>query len=282
MAIGLAACGSAQPAPLSGGTAQPAPVTSGASEFEPWAADCATKETFVASGDTALEGVIVDCMTGEKLRDVQILATGIAGTAALGDAISDASGRYRLQLPEGRYRVLIGFEDVLDAHDLEIEIRAQHATVKEIRLEVPRCPSARSSPALVQQADIDALVAAVLDHQAAAGIVDAPRRPGPGPTYVTVRGWRTVALPPDLARHYIVTTQDELQRVATGSGRDIWFINISKLELAGSCATVYVGGDFVAPPRPGTIKMCCCNETEVFLRRGGRWAFRMSGGGACI
>ena len=271
VAIGLVACGSAQPAP----------VTGGASELEPWAADCATKETFVEAGDSALEGVIVDCMTGEKIPGVLVVATGAADTAER-EATSDASGRYRLQLPEGRFRVVaFGLEG--DVYNLkEIEIRAQHATVKEIRLDFPRCPPARGRPAVALQADRAALIAAVLDHHAAAGIVDAPPRSAPGPTYVTIEGLRTLALPPNNARHYIVTTQGDLQREATRSGREIRFINIFGLEIAGSCATVSVGGDYLSPRPKDMGKMCCCRETEVFLRRGGRWVFRMNYGGICF
>ena len=163
----------------------------------------------------------------------------------------------------------------------EIEIRAQHATVKEIRLDFPRCPPARARPAVAPQADRAALLGAVLDHHAAAGIVDAPPQSDPGPIYVTIKGLRTLALPPSTARQYIVTTQADLQRDATRSGREIRFINIFGLETAGSCATVTVGGDFVVP-RPKDIgKMCCCSETEVFLRRGGRWVFRTSRVGSC-
>jgi hypothetical protein len=220
-------------------------------------------------------------MTGDKIPDVQIFAKGIAGTAGEGDTVSNASGRYRLQLPEGRYQMML-VHDYVDVYSAEIEIRTQHATVEEIRLEVPRCPPARGRPAVAPLADRAALIAAVLDHHAAAGIVDVPRRSAPGPTYVTIPGLRMLALPSNYARRYIVTTKDELQREATRSGRETWFINISDLEVAGGCATVSVGGDFVAPPSPGTIKMCCCSEDEVFLRRGGRWEFRMSRGGACI
>jgi len=126
------------------------------------------------------------------------------------------------------------------------------------------------------------LIAAVLDHYAAGGIVDRPPRSDPGPTYVTIKDPSTVALPPDYARQYVFTTEDELQREATRSGRDIWFLHICDIEIAGSCATVAVGGDFVLPPQKGVAKMCCCQETELFLRRGDRWALRTSRVGACI
>jgi Carboxypeptidase regulatory-like domain len=266
MAIGLAACGSAQPAP----------IAAGASDSEPWAADCATKETFVEAGDSALEGVLVDCMTGEKIPGVNVIATGTPDTAVRREATSDASGRYRLQLPEGRYRVAI--LEYLDNPEIEIEIRAQHTTVKEMRLDFPRCPPARGGSAEASQTDIDALIAAVLDHHAAAGIIDAPRRSDPGPTYVTIQGLRTLALPPNIARQYIVTTKDDLRREVTRSGRKIRFISIRDLKIGGSCATVIAGGDLVVPP-PGVG--LGCSETEVFLRRGGRWAFRVSGDRIC-
>lgn len=186
MAIGLVACGSAQPAQLS----QTAQVTGGASELTPEADDCATKETFVAASDSALEGVIVDCATGEKISEVVMLVTGVTNPMEHGDTISDESGHYRLQLPEGRYRVSVQtLYEPGDGSNLEIEIRAQHATVKEIRLARARCPPARGGPA-VAQADRAALIAAVLDHHAAAGIVDAPKRSDLGPTYVTIDGLR--------------------------------------------------------------------------------------------
>jgi len=60
------------------------------------------------------------------------------------------------------------------------------------------------------------------------------------------------------------------------------FINIFCLKIAGSRATVTVGGDFVDPRSRDMTKMCCCQETEVFLWRGGRWMFRMRGNHICI
>lgn len=267
MAIGLAACGSARTAPVVGS----------AGEWQPRAADCATKETFVEAGDSALEGMIVDCMTGQKIPGVTVIAMGATDTAKQREAISDASGRYRLQLPEGRYRVSI--LEYLDLPEVEIEIRAQHATVKEMRLDLPSCPPKRGSSAVVRQADLDALIAAVLDHYAAGGIVDAPPRSDPEPTYVTIKDPSTLALPPDYARQYIFTTEDELQREAMRSGRDIPFIHIFGFEIDGSCATVSVGGDFVTATWRGTL--CCCEETEVFLKRGDRWVFRTSRVGVC-
>ena len=226
LAIGLTACGSAQPMPAASAASELEPAVSAASDFVPWATDCMTKKTFVEAGDSALEGVIVNCMTGDKIPDVQVFAKGIAGTAGDGDTISDASGRYRLQLPEGRYQLLL-VQDYVDVHSGEVEIRPQHATVEAIRLDVPRCPPARGRPAVAPLADRAALVAAVLDHHAAAGIVDAPRRSVPGPVYVTIQGLQVLALPSNYARRYIVTTKDDLQREATRSGRETWFINIS-------------------------------------------------------
>jgi hypothetical protein len=170
-----------------------------------------------------------------------------------------------------------------DNYDLEpIAIRAGHTTVKEIRLDAPHCPPALGRPSAAAQAESDVLVAAVLDHYAAGGIVDAPARSDPGPTYVTIKDATTLALPPDYARQHIVTTEDDLQREATRSGRDIRFIRIFGLEIDGSCATVTVGGDIVFAVLNGIVKMCCCRETEVFLRRGGRWSFRVSRVGICI
>lgn len=281
MAIGLVACGSAHPA-QPGLPAHPAQVTGSASEWTPEADECATNETFVEAGDSALEGVIVDCATGEKISDVVMLVTGITNPMEHGDTISDESGHYRVQLPEGRYRVSVQtLYEPGDGANLEIEIRAQHATVKEIRLDSLRCPPARGGPA-VTQADRTALIAAVLDHHAAAGIVDAPKPSDPGPTYVTIKGLKTLALPSNNARQYIVTTEDQLQNKATRSGRDIWFIHIFGLEIAESCATVSVGGDFVDPNPKSTGKMCCCRESEVFARRGSRWVFRVSRGDICF
>jgi hypothetical protein len=262
----LAACGSAQPAPISGG----------AGDFEPWAADCATKETFVEAGDSALEGVLVDCMTGEKIPGVDVIATGTSDTAVKREATSDASGRFHLQLPEGRYEVVTRLGDIYPLG--EIEIRAQHVTVKESRLDLPRCPPAQGGSAEASQADRAALIAAVLDHHAVAGIVDVPRRSDSGPTYVTIQGQRTLALPPNIARQYIVTTKDDLQREAARNGQEIRFINIRDLKIARSCATVTVGGNLVVAPPKVALG---CSEIEVFLRRGGRWAFRVSGDHVC-
>lgn len=270
MVIALAACSSTHPAP----------TTRPANEWEPWASDCSTKEAFVEARDSSLAGEIVDCMTGEKIQGLRVIATD--AQSRLAEATSDATGRYRLQLSEGRYHVT-AFLDVEDgAYDLdlgEIEIRVERTTVKDIRLDFARCPPALGRPSAASDEERDALVAAVLDHHAAAGIVDA-RRPGPGPTYVTIRGVTTLALPPGNARKYIVTTRDDLQREAEQSGQEIWFLDIGHFEIAGSCATVSAGGDFVEPERHG--RLCCCSETEVFFRHAGHWAFRTSRVGVCI
>ena len=270
VAIGVAACGSAQPAIV--------PVNVG--DLKPWATECTIPETFVEAGDSALEGVIVDCLTGERMPGVDVFA---AGADADRRAISDASGRYHLQLPEGRYRLLAKVQDDEDNHDLgEIEVRPQHVTVKEIRLDFPRCPRTGGHLAAAAGADRDALIAAVLDHHAANGIVDAPSPSEAGPTYVTVKKASPPALPSSHARQYAVTTEDNLQDEATRSGRDIRFIHVFGIDVAGACATVSVGGDIVFARQQGMIKMCCCQETEVFLRSAGRWAFRTSSIGICI
>ena len=113
-----------------------------------------------------------------------------------------------------------------------------------------------------------------------AAVVDAPP-PSEGPIYVTVEGLRTLALPPNNAREYVVTTESNLQRIATLRGKGIGFVNISGLEIAGSCATARVGGDSVVPKPDRSLMQCRCMETEVFLRRGGLWVFRTNTGRLC-
>jgi hypothetical protein len=97
---------------------------------------------------------------------------------------------------------------------------------------------------------------------------------------VILQGRKTLALPPNIAPQYIVTTNADLQREADRSGQNIRFIHIFDLEIkiAGSCATVAVGGDHVAP-KP--LVALGCTEIELFLRRGDHWAFRTSRIGAC-
>jgi hypothetical protein len=271
--VSLAACGAPSPA------ATPPTAAAGSGDAEVWAETCTTSETFVSADASAVEGELVDCLTGEKIPGAEIQAVATSGSARA-SATSDPSGRYRLQLPEGRYRLSAFHSE--DQHELgEIEVRAGHATVKQLRWDFPRCPPARTRNT-TPQADRSAVIAAVLEHYASAGVVDMARQSTPGPVHVVIRSMSTLALPPHLARSFVVKSEADLQREANRSGAQIRFLHIFDLELAGACAAVTVGGDYVMPERKGDMKLCCCSEDEVYLRRGGRWVFRMSQVGGCV
>ncbi len=273
-AIGLAACGSAQAPPK---PPEPRPV--GEAEPRMLAADCATPETFVSVGASALEGEVVDCVTGEKIPGAML---SVNGTPHL-ESISDEAGRYHLELPAGRYKIEV--VDIERGDRLywlgEVEVRTEHTTVKQLRVDRRRCPPPPGSVA--SQADWNAFVAAILERYASVGIPDGPPRTGPGPILVAIEGTKpdTVpTLPRTGARPFVFMSDDDLQREAARRGKEVKFINIREIEVTGTCAAARVGGDFVYP-RKGVISLCCCSLVQVYEKRDSGWVYKSSGESIC-
>lgn len=73
----------------------------------------------------------------------------------------------------------------------------------------------------------------------------------------------------------------EAEERVTRSGERIRFVTVDRVQIESQVATVWLGADYIAPPQPGIIKLCCCRGEARFVKRNGRWVFRNWGASLC-
>lgn len=71
----------------------------------------------------------------------------------------------------------------------------------------------------------------------------------------------------------------EAQARAERTRTQVFFIDIEVMEFNPNAAIVRLGSDYVKPPEPGEIKLCCCKNRYRFSKEGDRWRFGEDVGG---
>ncbi|HEY1547530.1 MAG TPA: hypothetical protein VGG28_06915 [Kofleriaceae bacterium] len=231
---------------------------------------------------TALEGRVLDSVTGEPIAGILVEAEG---SAASDDAYSDEHGRFHVELAAGSAYVHLeadpgGWMSLAANQVTQRDLRFDHGELEQRRTRRPpaACPS--SPPGAIieghttSQAELDAIARRVLERYAAD-----PKTVPDGELAHDIRLVRT-----DLERHrhlgaaalppgFVGKTRAELAAEPARVGSDVYYVDVRAIDADPTCAIVEIGTDFVAVPQPGAIKMCCCSASQIYELRGGRWEF---------
>jgi hypothetical protein len=242
--------------------------------------------------DALIEGELVDATTGLDAEGGVVSAKPVGRIDPETTWISDAAGRYRLELPAGGYQVVVYYGDtVVDrgtvqarARDtLTLDVAIDHAAVAEASAAAQRhsCPKqAVETP--TSSARVETLVATVLDRFAtdASTIPDGHLVPAQGTVYVAeeidpIARVPASALPRSRTQTFVLTTLHDLQGVADRARSDLYYLRFTYAAIDGSCATVDVGV-YVMSPSSSSAKasQCCCNSIDIYDEVNGRWVFR--------
>ena len=89
------------------------------------------------------------------------------------------------------------------------------------------------------------------------------------------------ALPEIPGTRLELITLAEARALAERTRQEVHFVTVDKVQIGPDSATLWLGGDYVAPEQPGIIKMCCCEGEARFIRRDGAWTFDKWGWSRC-
>jgi hypothetical protein len=97
--------------------------------------------------------------------------------------------------------------------------------------------------------------------------------------YVLVEpGLEKVALP----EPFVAMTYRELEREADQVNAHVGMMWISYVSVTGETAKLTAGGYTIVPAAErGQPRSCCCHQTDLFVRRRGRWKYKATTDGAC-
>jgi hypothetical protein len=244
-----------------------------------------------------VEGHVTDARTGEVLAGVGIDLWCTASRQAQ-TAITDEHGRYRVELQRDACKMMVHFGIPSTKRTLAIEpgkvTRLDFAfphdvVVEERRFSPPvRCPSSPPDAVIAghttSQADIDAVVAAVLQRFATdrSTVPDAALL-GRGDVRVASE---LVAMPKrsldprSLPPHFVGATLHELRAEADRLGGKVTFLSFGSVDSDGSCAIVTAGVDVVRP-KGRHSRLCCCSAEDLYEKRRGTWQFVRRLGTTC-
>jgi hypothetical protein len=88
------------------------------------------------------------------------------------------------------------------------------------------------------------------------------------------------ALPQVPGKKLVLLSDEEIQSRAAQKG-DFYVVAVSNLELRGDEAEFNIGTQMVISPASHSLSMCCCTETVIYTRAGGKWKFKESAGTIC-
>ena len=81
------------------------------------------------------------------------------------------------------------------------------------------------------------------------------------------------------SQKFQLRTRDQLQAEAKRTNDNVYYIDITGVEIKGDQATLTVGVDFMMPDSGG--KLCCCSATQVWTKRNGRWTYKKTTSEVC-
>ena len=104
-------------------------------------------------------------------------------------------------------------------------------------------------------------------------LADSGLLPATGPIYIAAElGERAriaqAALPP--SARFMIAPQAELQHQADRTNHEVAYIRLA-IDVHGDTASVSAGVDILLPAQSKAIKMCCCDSSGRWTKRGGRW-----------
>jgi hypothetical protein len=241
----------------------------------------------------AVEGSIVDSVTGEGLPGIEVHSEECSQKIEVIYVHTDEHGHYRAELPSSCFHV--GFWPGEGRLERTVEVAANrtthldfsfpHDALAHYRDDHPamRCPNSPPNTYVeghtISQSEIDAVAAAVLERYAsdATTVPDSGLLPS-GQVAVQSDISRTkrltrAAIPAQSIVKFKLRSRVDFTSEADRFGRDVKFIHFSSLDSDGSCAIVTVGGDFVMPTRSRSMKGCCCIGVDLYEKHDGRWSF---------
>ncbi|HEY0249883.1 MAG TPA: hypothetical protein VGC41_00065 [Kofleriaceae bacterium] len=87
--------------------------------------------------------------------------------------------------------------------------------------------------------------------------------------------------PTTLPGKLVGRTLPDLQSVANTSHHEVGFVHIYAVSVTGTKAKITLGGDIVLEAKSGQIKMCCCENEDLYELRAGVWTYTGSDMGIC-
>lgn len=244
--------------------------------------------------EAIIEGTVVDATTHEVVEGATVVATPL-GSRSNGFKEESSDG-FRFVLPPGVYqgRVYVGDAEIPLAN---VEVKAgggarwdvelDHGLVARVGDDIePRCPDAPGQrPASARE--VEQLLAAVLERfvQDAESIPDGSTLTDHNVVYVEAEVGDHArvtagALPRTSPRPFVVKTLPELQAIADGSGTHIPYLSFSSADITGDCATVDLGV-YIMPARNSQVSICTCSATHLYVKRDGKWQFKVEARPLC-
>jgi hypothetical protein len=81
------------------------------------------------------------------------------------------------------------------------------------------------------------------------------------------------ALPQREGYEFHLAAEAAVQAEANRTGQAVPFIGVDQPLISGDAATLSLGVDLAVPPRPNSVKLCCCVGEGRFRQLDGRWTF---------
>lgn len=243
------------------------------------------------------EGTVVDGETHEGVARAE-LELSPQGSGATQRATADADGRFRIELPAGEYFVVVLYRTAATPLGV-IELESRDRFLWDVEVDAPRynfntrgvigsahfaprCPAV-TEQAAASQREIDHLIAAVLEHlmQDGVSIPTAEHFFDQKVIYIDPRlddttGVTARALP----RRFVAKRHYDMQEIADRTGKVIDYLRFTQADIAGDCAIVDAEVALVKPPDSDAVWRCRGNK-GLYVKRDGRWRFRLPAGHHC-
>lgn len=248
----------------------------------------ATSHAPAREPEAVIEGTVVDAKTHEPVEGATVVATPLDPRAA--EFRASSYNGFRIELPPGTYH---GHVYVADAEiplaDVVVkagevarwDVELEHGLVERVADDIqPRC--SLSAQLSTSASEVEQLLGEVLARfvQDEESVPDGSMLTRRDVIYIAAEVGDHArvtagALPGASSRPLVVKTRDELQAIADRTGTRFPYLQITSAEITGDCATVGVGVYIMQPARKQEMLLCCCSTTDVYVKRGGKWQFKV-------
>ena len=97
--------------------------------------------------------------------------------------------------------------------------------------------------------------------------------PASGPIYIAAELGERVRLAPaalPAGPRFVIAPQADIQHIADRTNHEVAYIRLA-IDVHGDSASVSAGVDLLLPAQSKAIKLCCCDASGRWDKRGGRW-----------
>jgi hypothetical protein len=241
------------------------------------------------------EGRVLDATTHSPVEGVVIEAYP-RGSATSQSATTGVDGRFHMEMPAGSYelsahhhclllqsgvcpyRPVLGKPVLKPREVLRLDFELDSDSYPEhFSL---RCPDAGGSSTMTPR-ESTALVVATLDQldRDPPSIPRSERLFDHDVVYISAPTLGSGARLPRRRSRLVVKTDDELQVIANRTGASLEYLQLSRADLAGDCATVDVTLHSIV--KAADYPRRCWRTRNVYAKRGGTWQFELSAPQSC-